>query len=251
MNKIDLFNIKVDNVTMSDAIDIIRNKIEKKHKSRMYFVNADCFNKMHSDPKYYRTVKNAHYIFGDGSSIKLGKITGQIVTDNVNGTDMLPLLAGMCSQQGFSVFFLGASDGVAQKASQNLKKKFPDLKVVGTHHGFFDKKTENSKIVEMINRSGADVLLVAFGAPQQEIWIDDNFEDLNCYAMLGVGGLFDFFSGRISRAPGWMRVLGIEWVYRLIQEPKRMWRRYILGNPLFVYRVYKWKNSGKGDIHDR
>lgn len=251
MNKVNLFDIKVDNVTMSEAIGVVKKRIEKKEKSRVYFVNADCFNKMHTDMKYYRTVQNGHFIFGDGSGVKLGgKITGQEVADNVNGTDMLPLLAKMCGDNGFSIFFLGAQEGVAQKAAEKLKERFPKFTVAGTHHGFFDKNKESGKIIEIINKSGADILLVAFGAPHQEVWIDSYFKELNCSVMFGVGGLFDFFSGRIPRAPGWMRVFGIEWVYRLIQEPKRMWRRYILGNPLFVYRVYKWKNSGKGDIHD-
>jgi N-acetylglucosaminyldiphosphoundecaprenol N-acetyl-beta-D-mannosaminyltransferase len=251
MDKVNLFNIMIDNVAMADALNLIKNSIHKKEKRKIYFVNADCFNKIFKDRNYYSILKRGHYIFGDGSGAKLGgKLTNQRIIDNVNGTDMLPLLAKMCAENRYSLFLLGAKEGVAKKASENLVNDNPDLKIAGTHHGFFDKKSESSKIVEIINGVKADVLLVAFGAPYQEMWIDEFCDALNVTVMIGVGGLFDFFSGSIPRAPRWMRVSGIEWIYRLMQEPKRMWKRYIIGNPQFVFRVLKWKMTGKGDIYN-
>lgn len=251
MKNINLFGILIDNVLMAEAIDMISISIEKKEKKKLYFVNADCFNKMYKDYEYYKIVKKGDFIFGDGSGIKTAcKITKQKIIDNVNGTDLMPKLAQMCLEKGYSLFLLGGKPGIAEKMSENLKNDYQGIRIAGTHHGYFDKKTENGKITAMINGSKADILLVAFGAPYQEIWIAENASSLNCCVSAGVGGLFDFFSGTMPRAPRWMRALGIEWVFRLIKEPKRMWRRYILGNPLFVFRVYKWNFSDRREIHD-
>ena len=144
-------------------------------------------------------------------------------------------------ERGRKLFLLGAKPGVTEQMKDNLIRKNPDLQITDTQHGYFDWTKESQQIIEKINQSGADILLVAFGAPLQEKWINKYFDQINCSVQMGVGGLFDFFSGNISRAPRWIRILGLEWVFRLIQEPKRMWRRYILGNPLFIFRLYKWK----------
>jgi len=122
-----------------------------------------------------------------------------------------------------------------------LENKYEGLKIAGTYHGFFDKVNENENILQMINESKADILLVAFGAPYQEKWINSNFSKLNPTILMGVGGLFDFYSGNIKRAPDWMREIGMEWLYRFSREPKRMWKRYFVGNPVFIYRVLKFK----------
>ncbi|NTV93680.1 MAG: WecB/TagA/CpsF family glycosyltransferase, partial [Chlorobiaceae bacterium] len=107
--------------------------------------------------------------------------------------------------------------------------------------GYFDHRSESDAVIGKINSSGAAILLVAFGAPLQEIWIAEHRQKLLPRVLMGVGGLFDFYSGTIRRAPRWMREIGFEWVYRIFQEPARMWRRYVIGNPLFLYRVMKWK----------
>ena len=126
---------------------------------------------------------------------------------------------------------------------KKLEEKYPYLNIVGTKSGYFDWASDSPGIVNEINDSKANILLVAFGVPLQEKWIDENINKLNSQVIMGVGGLFDFYSGQMKRAPKWMREVGMEWLFRLIKEPKRMWKRYIIGNPLFIYRVYKWKNK--------
>ena len=111
------------------------------------------------------------------------------------------------------------------------------MKIAGFHDGYFTEQQESS-IIEMINHSGAAILLVGFGVPKQELWLALNREQLNPSVCMGIGGLFDYYSGRIPRAPVWMREIGLEWSWRLMQEPSRMWKRYIIGNPLFLYRVW-------------
>lgn len=251
MEKIDLFGIKIDNVSMAEALRRVDDSIGKK-KRKMYFVNADCFNKMHINERYYIVVKSGDVVFGDGSGVKLaGRITGQPVKDNINGTDMLPELVKLCVENKYGIFLLGGKAGVAEKMKENLIKTYPELRICGTHHGYFDRNSESGKIINIINRSGADIILVAFGAPFQEIWIDENMNALNCSVAMGVGGLFDFFSGNMPRAPKWMRKLGVEWIFRLKMEPGRMWRRYIIGNPVFIGRVFIWMFSGRRSLHDR
>ena len=113
--------------------------------------------------------------------------------------------------------------------------------MAGTAHGYFNHRTESDTVIKEINNSGATILLAGFGAPLQEKWISRHRHELKPLVLMGVGGLFDFYSGTISRAPDWIREIGFEWAFRMLQEPGRMWRRYVVGNPLFLYRVMKWK----------
>lgn len=244
MKSINIFDVQIANITMKKSLELIEEAITKNEQRKMYFVNADCLNKVYKDPDYKKVLNAAKYIFGDGIGVKIGsKIIKNPIIDNVNGTDMLPLLCEQCEKNNSSIFLLGAKPGVPEDMKKNLENKFKKLKIASFHHGFFDKENESNNIVELINTSKADILLVAFGTPFQETWIHDYASRLNCSVLIGVGGLFDFFSGNMPRAPKWMRTLCIEWVYRLMQEPGRMWKRYILGNPLFIYRVIKWNSK--------
>ncbi len=164
--------------------------------------------------------------------------------ENINGTDMLPFLCRLCRDNGWGMYFLGAKPGVAEKMSVLLKERFPGLKVAGFRDGYFDD-AQSGEVVKEINASGAEMLMVAFGVPKQEKWIQKWRNELNVHVVMGVGGLFDFYSGNIKRAPVWLREVGGEWIYRILQEPRRMWRRYIVGNPVFLYRVIKWKKAIK------
>ena len=238
--------MKILNLTKEDVIYEIDKIISNNEKEKFYFVNADCFNKAYTDLEYKRILQSTKYILGDGSGVNYAsKIVKTPIIDNVNGTDLLPMICDYAQKAKYKIFLLGAKPSIAEKMKENLHKTFPLLEIVGAHHGYFDWEKESNKIIKKINDSKAEILLVAFGAPFQEKWIDKYFPQINCNIQMGVGGLFDFFSGNIPRAPQWMRLLGIEWIFRLIQEPKRMWRRYILGNPLFLHRLYKWKNSKK------
>ena len=180
-------------------------------------------------------------MFADGIGIRIGAgLNGQLVKDNVNGTDMFPRLCQRLAEQGVGVYLLGGREGVAEQAALRMQQRFPELIISGHQHGYFDANNTQA-VIDDINASGAAVLLVAMGAPAQELWIEQYADQLAPSVNIGVGGLFDFYSGRISRAPLWLRQIGMEWIWRLSQEPARMWRRYVLGNPVFLARV--WKES--------
>lgn len=241
--KVNILGVEFNNITMSMAIDLIKNTIISKKERFICFINADCLNKIFTDRQYYDILRKADNVFPDGIGIHIGcKILKQQMQENVNGTDMMPWLCEMCCELGCGMYLLGAKPGVAEKAAQLLKAKYSGLKISGCHDGYFDK-AQSDEVIEEINSSGAAVLLVAFGVPIQEKWLFENKHKIKANVMMGVGGLFDFYSGNIKRAPVWLREMGGEWIYRLIQEPKRMWKRYIIGNPVFLYRVFVWKKK--------
>ncbi|MEA2012944.1 MAG: WecB/TagA/CpsF family glycosyltransferase [Verrucomicrobiota bacterium] len=241
-DKINLFDLHFLNVTMENAVELIKMTIQQNKKKMICFVNPDCLNKIFSDKEYFDILNTADHVFPDGIGIHIAcKMISNPLLENVNGTDMLPFICKMLTKKKYSMFLLGGKQGITEKMKKNLEEKYNGINIAGHHHGYFDRDSENEEIIEKINKSGANILLVAFGVPLQEKWIANNLENLQTNVILGVGGLFDFYSGNIPRAPKWMREVGLEWTYRLMQEPRRMWRRYIIGNPLFIYRVIKWK----------
>jgi N-acetylglucosaminyldiphosphoundecaprenol N-acetyl-beta-D-mannosaminyltransferase len=236
-----LLGLKIGNMTMQTAIGMIRQALEEERQSAIFFVNPDCMNKSVADRDYRQALMAADHILPDGIGLVIaGKILGTPLRENINGTDMLPFLSTMAAEQKRSIFLLGGKPGVAEKAGDTIAQNH-GVTIAGVMHGYFDRETENAGVIEAINRSNASILLVAFGAPLQEEWIIRHRAELKPAILMGVGGLLDFFSGNIKRAPRWLREIGLEWVYRILQEPGRMWKRYVVGNPLFLYRVMKWK----------
>ncbi len=241
--QIKLFGVDIDNKHMHEAIDFIADKVKNNETSKIAFVNTDCLNKVTVNQEYRESLKNFDQIYADGIGIKIGcRMRNIVVVDNVNGTDMFPLLCEKSVQNDMKMFLLGAKHGITEKCSENMMQAYPGLKIVGTHHGYFSGE-ETDHVINTINQSGANILIVGFGAPLQEQWIDKNASKLLTNVQIGVGGLFDFYSGRVPRAPIWMREAGCEWVWRLMQEPKRMWNRYIVGNPLYLVRALKFSKN--------
>lgn len=241
---ISLFDISFKNSSMKKAVQNINLLLQRNRETQtIYFVNPDCLNKTFADSEYLSILQQADLVFPDGIGLVVAcKIVGSPLEENINGTDMLPYLCRMSEATGKSLFLLGGRPGVAEKMKSALESRY-DVRVAGTHHGYFDHVNDSSMVIEQINASGAEIVLVAFGAPLQEKWIEANKRHLTAGAAIGVGGLFDFYSGKTKRAPRWLREIGLEWFYRIIQEPGRMWRRYIIGNPLFLVRVLLWKGK--------
>jgi N-acetylglucosaminyldiphosphoundecaprenol N-acetyl-beta-D-mannosaminyltransferase len=238
---LSLFGLDIANMTMREAIELLEQSIRADKSTAVFYVNPDCLNKIFSDQEYFRILKQGDLVLPDGIGLTIaGNMLQTPLKENVNGTDMLPFLCEMAAREDYSLFLLGGRPGVADTMAEKLQTTY-GVTVAGTAHGYFDRETENEQICRRINASGARILLVAFGAPLQEKWIHANRAQLQANVLMGVGGLFDFYSGKTRRAPRWLREIGLEWLYRMLQEPGRMWRRYVIGNPLFLYRVTKWK----------
>lgn len=236
--KINIFDVPVDIMTMDDAVNWVLNRAQGERKVVAHFVNADCLNKAYCNKSYRHILQRVQRVFADGSGVSLaGKLKHKSIIDNVNGTDMFPLLCKGAQKTGVKIFLLGAGGDIAKQVKINIQRRYPAANIVGTQDGYFDVK-ETKNVILKINESKADILLVAMGAPLQEQWIDQYRQVIDAKVCIGVGGLFDFYSGRISRSPLWLRKLGCEWIWRLIQEPKRMWKRYLVGNFVFVARVF-------------
>jgi N-acetylglucosaminyldiphosphoundecaprenol N-acetyl-beta-D-mannosaminyltransferase len=244
---VKLLGISFNNLTMSEALAQILDFARERRTTRISFVNADCVNIAVRNRCYWSVLERSDIVLADGIGIRLaGQILNRHIRQNVNGTDlMLPLCAAM-EEAGYGLFLLGAQPGVAENARTRLNGHHPRLRI-DTQHGYFDPE-DTDRIIEQIRASGARILMVALGAPKQELWIDTHLDQLPGIVAIGVGGLLDFYSGRINRAPIWMRELGLEWLYRFTQEPRRMWKRYFLGNIVFLGRViYDYRRSARKD----
>ncbi len=234
----EVFGVPVHCDTMAEAVRrVTESRFDPVSPRPKYFafVNAHCLNVAWSDSEYKDILLHCDRVWPDGTGVRMaGARLGFPVPENVNGTDLFPLLSGR-------VFLYGAAPGVAEKAAEAIREKYPKMEVVGCDHGYGDDRA----VIEHVNQVKPDILLVALGVPRQEKWIAVHRDELAAGCVIAVGGLLDFVSGRIPRAPMWMRRLGVEWIFRLLQEPRRMFRRYIIGNPLFLSRVKRQERNAR------
>ncbi len=243
-----LFGIEINNGKMSDAVDAAFNDVDHRVQHHVAFVNADCLNKAYIDSDYFNSLQLMDRVYPDGIGVRLAaRMIGLNVVENINGTDLFPLICANAAQQGKRMFLLGGREGIAQVVADKMSGKHPDLIIAGVQHGYF-KPDQEAEIIDRINRLEVDILCVAFGAPKQEEWMAAKRNQIGSPVTIGLGGCFDFYADRIPRAPLWLREMGLEWTYRLYQEPGRMWRRYVIGNPLFLYRMWR---LGKNRLHAR
>ncbi len=244
-NRFSLQGVTVDNCSMNAAIDWVVAKRSEDKSDVASFINVNSINLAHKDEALSAALSRSDRSFADGSGVRLAaRHQGVLLKDNVNGTDLLPRLCERLQSDGLSVFLLGSSPGVADDAAKKLQKRFPKLKIAGTHHGYFSAQ-DDDRVIDLINASRAHLCLVAMGSPRQELWLDQHRDRLKVSCAMAVGGLFDFFSGRIPRAPMWMRDIGFEWLWRLWQEPAAKFQRYVVGNPQFLYNTYFGKTRSQ------
>jgi N-acetylglucosaminyldiphosphoundecaprenol N-acetyl-beta-D-mannosaminyltransferase len=235
--RIDMFGIPVANASETESLDWLFARMSCGNQTSVYYLNAHCSNVAAIASDYSEALSKADLILPDGSGVSISaRLQGERLSSTLSFTDFIPLVCQRLADTGGSVFLLGGGVGVAEAAAENLVKLCPGLRVAGTHQGFF-AKAQDKEVIQVINESGAQMLLVAMGVPRQELWLSRAMPFLNPPLAFAVGGLFDFLSGRIPRAPRALQAIGMEWIYRLSQEPRRMWKRYLLGNPLFLART--------------
>jgi N-acetylglucosaminyldiphosphoundecaprenol N-acetyl-beta-D-mannosaminyltransferase len=238
--KVNLLGVNIDNISLDEVIAFIVNTIEIESKAIVSNVNVHALNIAYGQAWFREFLNESQLVFCDGFGVRMGaQITRQKLEYRFTPPDWVSNLCGIAAEKGYSVFFLGAKPGVAELAAEKLIDSHPGLEIY-SHHGFFDKTgNENDKVIAKINDSKANILLVGMGMPLQEKWIKNNFDRLsNVNVFLPVGAMFDYVTDVVPRGPKWMTDHGLEWLARLIIEPKRLWKRYIIGNPLFLYRVF-------------
>ena len=232
-----LFGIPVFNHRRSEAINFLTDRILAGKKTRLAFLNAHCANIACRDWQYRCALMSATAVFPDGIGVAIAcRLNGTPLTANLNGTDLFLPLCRSLEKEGKSVFLLGGRPGIALKVAEKLSQELPALKIAGTRHGYFMPQQED-ELITSINRAKPDVIFVALGVPQQDVWLARVQDRFDAKLVAGVGGLFDFMSGATRRAPRRVRELGMEWVFRLMQEPQRMWKRYLVGNATFLARA--------------
>jgi N-acetylglucosaminyldiphosphoundecaprenol N-acetyl-beta-D-mannosaminyltransferase len=232
--RISLFGISIDNLTMAEAVADVIERAREQRRTVVSFVNAHCVNIAWNDPAYLAALRSGDRTYADGSGMRLaGRLLGQPLRDNVNGTDMFPALVSATAGTGLRLYLLGARPGVADAVAEWIHDTSPATVVAGTDHGYHGADGHDG-VIDRIRAARADLLFVAMGVPDQDEWLVEHLESTGATVGLGIGGLFDMVSGRIPRAPRWMRRLGVEWVWRLAKEPRRMWQRYLVGNVVFV-----------------
>ena len=238
-------NTEIDNLTMKETIDEIDKLIKKDKNAYVVTPNVDHIVKLETDKELQEVYKDADLILTDGKPlIWISKFYKTPIKEKISGSDLFPLLCEMAAEKGYNMFFLGAGDGVANKAAQNLTNKFPKLNIVGTYSppfGFEKDKKEIEKIINMVNKANTQILIVGLGCPKQEKFIHKYRKELNVPISLGLGASLDFEAGNIKRAPKWMSDNGLEWLYRLSKEPKRMFKRYIVDDVKIFKLMFKYK----------
>ncbi len=246
MEKINILGTEVDNVTHEEAVQKIMDMLYESGNHAVFTPNSEILLLAYKDPEFCDILNSADLLTADGIGVVYAsKILNNPLPERVAGFDMASNLVDIIAETGHRLYLFGGKPGVAEQAEKNLKEKYPLINIVGTHNGYFAPEEVDS-IIDDINKSRADLVFVCLGAPTQEKWIFNNKHKLNCHVMMGIGGSLDVFAGVAERAPEIWCDLGLEWLYRLIKEPRRIGRMMAL--PKFGLTVlFKGKRYKKGN----
>jgi N-acetylglucosaminyldiphosphoundecaprenol N-acetyl-beta-D-mannosaminyltransferase len=242
-DRLEVLGVGVDPLTAKELGGEIEHLVRGGECALVLNVNAHCLNLCYDDPELRAFVNDAEVVFCDGAGVRFAaRMLGGRIPERVTYADWIWQLADLAADRGFSLYLLGARPGVAREAARRLVQHYPGLEIVGVSHGYFDHSAgsrENEAVVEEIKAAAPDLLLVGLGMPLQERWLMENRHRLGAGVALTGGAVFDYVSGRVRRGPRLLRENGFEWLARLLVEPRRLWRRYLIGNFLFLLRVLK------------
>ena len=247
MARMKFMNTEIDNLTMAETLDAIDDLIKQNKNAYVVTPNVDHIVQLEAGGELREVYKNADLILTDGKPlIWISKWYGTPIKEKISGSDLFPRLCEMAAKKGYKMFFLGAAEGVAAKAAENLTKRYKGLNVVGTYsppYGFEKDETEMLKITAMIKDAQPHILIVGLGCPKQEKFILHNREKLGVPISLGLGASLDFEAGNIKRCPKWMADHGLEWLFRITQDPKRLAKRYLVDDRQIFGLAWKYRKS--------
>ena len=245
MARIKFMNTEIDNLSMGETLAEIDKLIQKNKNAYVVTPNVDHIVQLERGGELVEVYKNADLILTDGKPlIWISKWYGTPIKEKISGSDLFPLLCKMAAEKDYTMYFLGAAEGVAAKAAENLMRKYKGLQVVGTYsppYGFEKDEEEMWRIERMIKNAHPHILIVGLGCPKQELFILHNKDRLGVPLSLGLGASLDFEAGNIKRAPRWMRDHGLEWVFRITQDPKRLVKRYLIDDRKIFGLAIKYK----------
>ena len=244
-NRYPILNTYVNAISMDETVAEVEKIIKAGNPTQHVVINALKVNLMNENEELQKIVNACPLINADGASIVwAAKKLGVPLTERVAGIDLFLNLVKLAAEKGYKIYLFGAKEEVVQKVKKIFLDQYPNLQIVGVRNGYFTEADEPQIVADMA-ASGADMMFVAFSSPKKEFWVNKYLNDLHIPFVMGVGGSFDVVAGVTDRAPKWMQDHGLEWFYRFIQEPRRLWNRYIVGNWKFVAYTYKCKREQK------
>ena len=241
--KISILGVNVDKITLKDAEERVKSFLNSNTTNTIYTPNTEIVMEARNNQELKSLLNKGDLVIPDGIGlVYASKIKKKPLLERVAGSDLSMRILDIANDEGHSIFILGGKPGVAQIATENIKKKYPNIDIAGYHHGYFKgthighrNHEEENEVINIINKAKPDIVFVGLGAPKQEQWIDENKEKLNCKVIIGNGGTVDIIAGTVKRAPEVYQRLGLEWLYRLLKDPRRIKRQIVL--PKFVLIV--------------
>lgn len=234
-------DVAITPITLDGLLAYVQKAVQRACRATILYGNIHTLNQAYRDRDLRQALARADMVYCDGAGVRWGaRLLGKSLPERMTGADWIYNVAEMCQDGQYNLFLLGGAPGVANAAAARLWSLYPGLHIVGIQHGFFPQEgPENEAVIQTINRHPPHILLVGLGTPVQEKWISRHRSRLNVPVVWAMGGTMDFVSGRVPRAPQWMCQHGLEWLFRLLVEPRRLWKRYLIGNTLFFWRVLK------------
>lgn len=244
MEKQPLLNTYINNVTMLETVKTIEQMIADSKKSYVVAINVDVVMKIEEDPYLKKIVDDADMVLVDGKPLVwISKLYGKPLKAKISGSDLVPILCEVAAEKGYKIFIIGGKDGIALQAKEKLESKHQKIQIVGVYappFGFEKDEVELNKINHMISEAHPDLLIACFGCPKQEKWIYENIGKYDAKVSVCAGATVDFLAGNVKRAPRWMSEHGLEWFYRFLQEPKRMFKRYFIDDVKIIGLIGKY-----------
>jgi N-acetylglucosaminyldiphosphoundecaprenol N-acetyl-beta-D-mannosaminyltransferase len=244
-DKVTICGIQLTNLSFFDCIDRISHCTEKSTQTFIVTPNVDHIIKLQNDVEFREVYKHAELVLADGMPLLwAARFLGTPLKEKISGSDLFPRICELAAKKSYMLFFLGGRPGAADKAAQVMRERYPGIQITGTYcppFGFENDSSENAKVINLIQQAKPDILFVGLGAPKQEKWIYRHRDQYQVPVSIGIGVTFEFTAGMVKRAPLWMQNAGLEWFWRLIMEPRRLWKRYLVDDMQFFWLLLKTK----------
>ena len=250
MQKQPLMATRVNSLTLAETTEAIGQFIDERRKAYVVEVNVDVMIKIEKDEELRRITEDADLVLVDGQPLVwVAKLYRRPVKEKVSGSDLSIELCRMAAERGYTMFILGGKEGVADQAKAKMEAQYPGLQVVGTCApplGFEKDEAELAKVRQAISAVSPDIVLCCLGCPKQEKWIDANWRDVDARVFLCAGATVDFLAGNVKRAPAWISRIGMEWFYRFLMEPRRLFKRYFIDDMHLFRLIFKYRHQRAG-----